>query len=151
MSGASRTSGSGSRLGAYLLAAGSVALAYVFQSAFSSLFPGRIPFIFYFPAVVAAAWYGGRGPGLLAAALSTASSAWLLQALGSLDAVSLANWVALAIFAIASASIGFAVGDLRDTQQKLADALEANRRLAAIVEGSDDAIIGKDLKGRIVT
>ncbi len=36
----------------------------------------RLPFIFFFPAVVIASWYGGLGPGLLATVLGGVAADW---------------------------------------------------------------------------
>ncbi|HEY9420205.1 MAG TPA: ATP-binding protein [Thermoanaerobaculia bacterium] len=55
------------RYGFALLA---VALAVVVRSPLDSILGLTVPFLFFYPALMAAGWYGGFGPGLLATGLS---------------------------------------------------------------------------------
>lgn len=52
-------------LTAYGLSLAAVALALVFRLWWQSILGDRLPFITVFPAIVFAAWYGGKGPALL--------------------------------------------------------------------------------------
>jgi hypothetical protein len=56
----------------YAVASGVAVFAWAAREALTPLW-GRteLPFIFFFPAIVFAAWYGRRGPALLAIVLST--------------------------------------------------------------------------------
>jgi len=103
-------------------------------------------FLFY-PAVVLAGALAGRAGALASTALSV-----LLAAL--FFAVPEQGWARFAFTATVFAAVGVAFGELH---RRLRTALDENRmlhamheRMAAIVESSDDAIIGKDLRG-IVT
>src|SRR5215510_13866622 len=42
--------------------------------------PTALPFIFFFPAVAIAAWFGGVGPGILSVALSALAATWFFAA-----------------------------------------------------------------------
>ena len=63
-------------LAAYGIALAVFLLATMARYAIESYAPGRIPFIFYFPAVVIASLFGGWAAGALVAILS-ALAAWL--------------------------------------------------------------------------
>jgi two-component system sensor histidine kinase/response regulator len=103
-------------------------------------------FLFY-PSVVLAGALAGRAGAWICTALSVGLAALFF-------AVPELGWSRFGFTAAVFSGIGIAFGELL---QRLQDALRANRallderaRTAAIVESSDDAIIGKDLKG-IVT
>ena len=51
----------------YAVAVGAVALAFVLRYSIYGTLDHRLPFAFFVPATIVAAWYGGLGPGLLAA------------------------------------------------------------------------------------
>jgi two-component system sensor histidine kinase/response regulator len=101
----------------------------------------------FYPAVVVAGALAGRAGALACTALSVVLAALLF-------AVPELGWTRFGFTAAVFSLVGIAFGEL---QQRLQDALRENRllldegaRTAAIVESSDDAIIGKDLQG-IVT
>jgi signal transduction histidine kinase len=91
--------GERSTIARYLVAIGVVAIAMAFE-----LLPSQIgaawPFLLLSGAVVVAAWYGGRGPAVLAVALSTMAAAYYLfppfksLALGSDATVDLGVFIA---------------------------------------------------------
>jgi K+-sensing histidine kinase KdpD len=61
----------------YAVAVLAVALGWAARAALTPLWgPTGIPFIFFYPAIVVTAWYGRRGPALLAIALSTLTADW---------------------------------------------------------------------------
>lgn len=55
------------RLSSYGIALGAVATAFLLRWAIYGSLDTRLPFAFFLPAVMFAGWYGGLGPGLLAA------------------------------------------------------------------------------------
>src|SRR5438552_10768151 len=60
-----------------------------------------LPFIFFFPAIAMAAWYGGFGPGAVAALLSAVAADWfLLQPVHTLTVSTLGDGAALAAFLV---------------------------------------------------
>jgi len=54
---------------AYAIAVAGVAVAFVLRWAIYGSLDTRLPFAFFLPAAMVAAWYGGLGPGLLAAGM----------------------------------------------------------------------------------
>lgn len=50
----------------YAVAVGVVALAFALRYGIYGTLDHRLPFAFFLPATIIAAWYGGLGPGLLA-------------------------------------------------------------------------------------
>ena len=55
------------RLNGYVVATGLVVLAFVLRFELYGGLNNRLPFAFFLPAAMIAAWYGGLGPGMLAA------------------------------------------------------------------------------------
>ena len=51
----------------YAVAIGAVTLAFVLRYSLYGTLDHRLPFSFFIPATIIAAWFGGLGPGLLAA------------------------------------------------------------------------------------
>jgi len=51
----------------YAVAVGAVAIAFAFRYGIYGTLDNRLPFAFFTSATLIAAWYGGLGPGLLAA------------------------------------------------------------------------------------
>jgi PAS domain S-box-containing protein len=124
-----------------------------------------LPFITYFPAILLAAWLGGRGPGLLTTFLGAAGAAYLwVSPIRSVALANTAEILALAVYCCIGVVISLLTAKLHRARM-LAERLlvqeqlarqeaeaghEASLRLAAIVKSSDDAIVGKSLDG-IVT
>jgi signal transduction histidine kinase len=114
-------------VGAYAYATGAVALATVVTWLLRDLMGSSIS-LFFFPAVVVTAMYGGYGPALVATVLSTASLAFFFVApfmsfdVGPDDAMRL---IAFAVVAIATASMSAARKRAEDAQRKSLDELES--------------------------
>ncbi len=51
----------------YAVAVGAVVIAFVLRYSIYGTLDHRLPFAFFVPATIIVAWYGGLGPGLLAA------------------------------------------------------------------------------------
>ncbi len=125
----------------------------------------RAAFITFFPAVTLAALYGGFLPGLLAAVVSAALADYfwaepvgrfatkntpdLIGILFFLAAGALISWLAEAAFR-AQVRAERAEGRSRFLAER-ERAEENAARLAAILEFSNDAVIGKTLEGKIVS
>src|SRR5439155_4585462 len=68
----------------YVMAVAGVAAAAAVRGALTPLWGDDFPFVTFYPAVMLAAWYGGGfGPGLVAAALSTALACMFRPSLAS--------------------------------------------------------------------
>lgn len=140
---------------AYGIALAAFALATLGRWAIEGHVPGRIPFIFYFPAVVIASLFGGIGPGVLVAILS-GITAWLAfmpvhQALGEKFAVLLAFGVASLLLVAVVAALNWALDKILIEVEQRRNGDLAKARLAAIVESSEDAMVAKDLNGIITS
>jgi signal transduction histidine kinase/PAS domain-containing protein len=115
-----------SSLGIYTGAALIVALAWALQSALWP-FTSSCPLLFFYAAVMLAAWWGGWGPGLLATGLSIlAADYYFLPPLHSFHA-SLADLLTLGIFGLLSLLVIRLNVALRRTSAERARLLERER------------------------
>jgi len=152
------------RVQAYLAAAVAVVVAIVVRLILHAWVSEGLPFLPFFIAVVAASAYGGFGPGVLAAALSTLAASWIVPpewlAVGDVSATG-----ALMRFFVVGAVVAWlndrlrrartvqerAAARIAEQEESLRDADLAHRRLAAIVESSEDSILGLDMNGVITS
>jgi PAS domain S-box-containing protein len=126
----------------YLVAAALVTLAFALKLAFASYLTP--PFLLVYPAVVAAAAFGGLGPGLLATALSLPMAAWLvLEPVGSFKVDSLGDFIALLVFALVGVAVSVTAGRYWEARAR---AEQSEARLAAVVEGSQDGQVDIDVR-----
>ncbi len=133
-------------------ACSSVGLAWLVRWALGFMFHGQVPFLFFFPAIVAVSWFCGRNAGLFATLLGAGSGALFLGGWGPPLGV-LSNALILVLFVLAGISLVFGVSSIQTNKEAARAAADIEvrvRRLAAIVESSEDAIISKDLLGHIV-
>jgi two-component system, LuxR family, sensor kinase FixL len=144
------------RLWAYPLAVALVLLTLWIRLHIDLPFYGPVLIIFTMPIILSAYW-GGIGPGLLATAVSFFSASYyLLPPVGSFAVASNAQVLQQVFLAGAGIVIGVICEKLHGATRRanagrvMAETGQlAAARLAAIVEGSGDAIIGKTLEGII--
>ena len=110
----------------------------------------HVPYLLFYLAIMLAAWYGGLGPGILATLTSAvvAASPFALSPGGLLspqEAIPLVVFIAIGIIASRLNE------DLHRAVAARSAAAFAQHRLAAIVESSDDAILGQDLQSVITS
>src|SRR5688500_17878228 len=148
----------GSHLLRYGAALGATALALALSLALHPVV-ARIPMAFFFGAVALSAWYGGFGPGLLAAVLGIlAVDYFFIAPAHSFGLGDPSDLLALSILGAVAALIAVLQDRLRranrraeSVRQEIEAAQQERARLAAIVGSSNDAIIGKTLDGTITS
>jgi signal transduction histidine kinase len=106
-----------SRYGLALLV---VALALLLRWAFWPVLGPELPFLFFWPAVMIAARYGGLGPGLLVTALSVLAEDFFLIQPGSVGTGSSRELIGMALFGLLGALLSVLADRLRRARQ-LAD------------------------------
>jgi PAS domain S-box-containing protein len=138
----------------YSVALTIVGLATAARYALSPLLSDAVPFIFYFPAVVACAWFGGFGPGLLSV-ITSALIAWYVFlplpytfAFSSVtEPIQLVVFVATSIFCVMLAE------NLHRTRRRIVESERGEReeraRLRVTLASIGDAVIATDERGRI--
>jgi PAS domain S-box-containing protein len=151
---------------AYFIASGAIVLALLFRLAAAPWLLDRGELMPFLIAVLVSACYGGLRPGLLATALGALVGTYvLLPPEYSLQIAAASDRLQLALFCATSLGICWVCDSLhaarrrsQGEQRRLEQSAEerkrieeAQARLAAIVETSDDAIISKDLNGIIRT
>ena len=116
-------------------------------------FSDRNVFFLFYPAVAIAAWFGGRWPGLFAAALGAAACNYFLlpPAYGfSAEPVDLIETV---LFFVLAGAIAWLIGLSRVIQQRTAvaarEAHERGERFRVTLAGIGDAVIATDEAGRV--
>jgi PAS domain S-box-containing protein len=137
----------------YAAALAVVAVSLAFRYAFRETLGLEVPFLQFYPAIIAAAWYGGLGPGLLSTALCTGVAMYFLLPPDGLPVANSTDRLALAVFVATGFLIAWLshrmhtaeTGQRSSTQAALARA----ERLDAILNTTLDGIIVIDASGRI--
>jgi len=134
------------RYGAALaLVAAATILMFVLYG-LSGLEPGNVPFVFYFGAVLVAALYGGRGPGLLVILLSALTvNYFFLGTPGSL-ALDFPGLLQTSVFVLVSLFISA----LADRSARAETAAQQSREsMETTLKSIGDAVIATDGEGRV--
>jgi signal transduction histidine kinase/CheY-like chemotaxis protein len=112
----------------YALAVMFVAAAIALRMALLDILQTRHLTVTFFPAVILAALYGGRGPGLVAMLLSVAAiHAFGSAPAGRLGVGDLADWLVIALFIASSALIVWITDAVKQYQSRASAAEAANR------------------------
>jgi PAS domain S-box-containing protein len=135
------------RLYSYLAALGFVAAATIVRALLDPWFGNTVPYITYFAAIVAAAWFGRLGPSLFAVALSCLAADWFFMPPRYSFRVTFENpgeWLSLLVFVF----VGVILAGLSETLHK-ARQLAGERRewLHVALNSIGDAVIATDAHG----
>src|SRR5262245_6492160 len=136
---------SGPLIRRYLFALCAVIAAALIRFALQPWLGDTTPYLLFLPAMMAASWYGGFGPGLFATVLSaSAALIWFIKPFQPFIFDDAAEDIALLFFL----GIGWFIARLNEHLHR---GVIVGGQLSAIVESSDDAIVGKDLDGMITS
>ena len=131
------------RLHPFVFAASVVVVAALLRVTADPWLGRSVPYLLFYPAIIVAATYGGFLPGVFATGLSALVTAIVyLEPIGSPLVAETGDLIALTLFFVNGVLISKLSGMVHD-------ATVNQHRLAAIVQSSDDAIVGKDLNGII--
>jgi len=143
----------GSDVRRYSIALAAVATALLARWAMQGLLGSKVPFLQFYPAIVAASWFGGLGPGLLATLLSSVAALWSLPPDDSLAVSDAGDQLSLAVFAgtgVLIAWLNHRVHLAEAAHGRAASESSArHERLDAILNTTADGIIVIDARGRI--
>lgn len=137
----------------HALAAAFVGAAGLFRYGLRGLLGDDVPYLQFYPAILAAAWFAGVGPTLLAAALCALMAMYFLLPPVGWAVAEPSDQVALAVF-VATGLMMAALRHRLDLAEATLDAAAATataraERLDAILDNSADGIIVIDARGNI--
>ncbi|MBU6401811.1 MAG: DUF4118 domain-containing protein [Verrucomicrobia bacterium] len=121
--------------------------ATVLRLPFAQVLGVQSPFLLYYPAAVAAAWFGGIWAGLVATGLGAAAADYFWIPPQMAFAMSSSDGLRLALFAMASGTAAILIECLHRAIRGERDAKE---QLRLALAGARDAIVVADARGRIV-
>ncbi|MEK6594520.1 MAG: DUF4118 domain-containing protein [Pseudomonadota bacterium] len=124
------------RYNGYVVAIMLVAAAFVLRFWLYGGLNNRLPFAFFLPAAMIAAWYGGLGPGMLAAGAGLLlGDYFFLPPHQSLVPLGEAERTSISIYAVTSTLTVFLIGNLQNRVRNLE--CELAKRAAAPPSSSD--------------
>ena len=115
---------------------------------------GDLAFLLLWPTVIACAWWGGLGPGLLATALSALSAAFfLLEPRWSLAVAGPADLVGVGVFVSVGGALSILSGRMhrghRLAERRAEEVARQREWLRVSLESIGDAVIATDTEGRV--
>src|SRR5689334_21979188 len=113
--------------GRYAQAPMLIAVAFALRLALTPWLGTRGGLILCYPAVLAAAWIGGVGPGLFAVATSLAGFLLLLRPRGPFSVISTEEWFGVGLYTITACAIAVAGGSARRGRNATRQEVERTR------------------------
>jgi signal transduction histidine kinase/CheY-like chemotaxis protein len=125
----------------YGMAVLAVVFALLIRWPLTPLFGGSVPFMFFFPAIMFAAWFGGLGPGLLATVLSAVGANYLLVSTTAVARLpgSGSRIAQLVVFTTIGIFMSLLNERLHAARRRDAEAAEKNRRQAEELRQAESA------------
>jgi PAS domain S-box-containing protein len=147
-------------LAPYVIAVGSVVLAWILREALTPIWgPNSLPFVFFFPAIVLTAWYGRLRLAVLSIGLSAMlANYFFLEPRHTFGIGNAGEAVGITAFVVCSIAVALGIEAMHRANERAKRAVEelrqadqASAHLAAIVTSSSDAIISKTLEGVVLS
>jgi signal transduction histidine kinase/ActR/RegA family two-component response regulator len=126
-----------SSVGRYVVAASATGAAFAIRLAAEPLIGSASPFLFFTPAVMVAAWFGGVGPAILATAASAACGDYFF--LRTFSETSLQQGDRVAMFALVSGLIITLTTVVKTNRRRLNDVLWREQKARAQAEAANQA------------
>jgi PAS domain S-box-containing protein len=132
----------------YLVALAAVCAALALRAALDPWLGPRVPYITMFGAIIVAAWYGGAGPALLAAAAAwIAAQLRFVEPRGQLNLRGVQDAIEIVAYAVSSLLIAGLGGAMQSARQR---STETEQRFRAFMQNSPSGVFLKDEEGRYV-
>jgi two-component system sensor kinase FixL len=137
----------------YLAALGLVAGSLGLRLQFAGFFGPNVIYLQFFPAILLASWFGGRGPGVVATVASAlAALRWVLPATG-VGTTSMTSVFPFFLFVVTGFAIAALNGRLRaahdEARHEAALATSRAERLDAVIRTTVDGIVVIDERGAV--
>ena len=130
----------------YLVALVAVAAAIGLRFALEPWLAMRVPYVTLFGAVIVAAWFGGFGPAITAAAVAwIAAQLLFVEPRGQINLRAVADWIELSAYAASTLLIA-ALGGAMQQARRASEASE--QRFRAFMQNSPSGVFLKDEEGR---
>jgi PAS domain S-box-containing protein len=137
---------------AYVLAAVCVGAAFLLRLGFDPVWKDRLPYGCFFLAVIVVAQFAEAGPSVFAVVGGFVLAAWFFVAPRHTFLISNPiDQINTVLYFVLCCVVLYFTRRTRRAQARERAAKAALGRVAAIIESSDDAIIGKSLDGKIVS
>lgn len=131
----------------YIFAVMVVAAAIVLRTTFPTILVERAPLVPFFAAVLLSVWFGGRGPGIAALALSCLAAGMFFAGAAHLTKVPFPNYlVAVGVFALSNGCIVAVIDALQRARMRADEAGQTN---VAILESISEAFVRLDRQWRV--
>jgi len=130
----------------YLIALLAVCAALGLRAGLDPWLGGRVPYITLFGAVIVAAWFGGAGPALLAAAVAwVAAQLLFVEPRGQINLRGSTDVIEILAYALSTILIAALGGAMQSARRRSA---ESEQRFRAFMQHSPSGVFLKDEAGR---